>query len=141
MTDLQASLGKSQLSKLDQSLKARKLIAKRYDDLFSLAPFSDHIDRPTLSGGHAWHLYIIRFKEEGLRDKAHKFLKKSRILTQIHYIPLYRHPYFEKLVGKLSLPGAEKYFAGCLSIPLFPTLNEAEQDQVVSELASFLSQN
>ena len=141
MTDLQASLGKSQLSQLDQSLKARKSIAKRYDDLFSLAPFSDHIERPTLSDGHAWHLYIIRFKEKGLRDKAHKFLKKSGILTQIHYIPLYRHPYFEKLVGKLSLAGAEKYFAGCLSIPLFPTLEESEQDQVVSELASFLSQN
>ena len=63
------------------------------------------------------------------------------IITQIHYTPLYRHPYFAKLVGNLRLPGAEEYFAGCLSIPLFPTLTQIDQDKVISELARFLSKH
>lgn len=141
ITDLQAALGRSQLGKLDESINARKRIAKRYDEALSAPPFSERIDRPALTDGHSWHLYVIRFKEEGLRDQAYKFLKGLGIITQIHYTPLYRHPYFAKLVGNLRLPGAEEYFAGCLSIPLFPTLTQIDQDKVISELARFLSKH
>jgi dTDP-4-amino-4,6-dideoxygalactose transaminase len=141
ITDLQAALGRSQLGKLDESINARKRIAKRYDEALSAPPFSERTHRPALTDGHSWHLYVIRFKEEGLRDQAYKFLKGLGIITQIHYTPLYRHPYFAKLVGNLRLPGAEEYFAGCLSIPLFPTLTQIDQDKVISELARFLSKH
>ena len=59
-------------------------------------------------------------------------------MTQVHYVPLYRHPYFEREMGKIRLPGAEKFFEGCLSIPLFPNLTKGEQDTVVDEIARFV---
>ena len=59
-------------------------------------------------------------------------------MTQVHYVPLYRHPYFEREMGKKRLPGAEKFFEGCLSIPLFPNLTKGELDTVVDEIARFV---
>jgi dTDP-4-amino-4,6-dideoxygalactose transaminase len=103
-------------------------------------PFCDHFDIPEVDPGNAWHLFVIRFKQKGKRDLAHKFLKEKNILTQVHYIPLYRHPYFERMMGKIRLPGAESFFKGCLSIPLYPQLSESEQDRVIEELGLFVNQ-
>ncbi len=138
MTDMQAALGISQLSRLENSLSARKSKAKKYESAFSLPPFREYIELPRLQSGHSLHLYVIRFKIKGLRNQAYKFLKSRGILTQVHYIPLYRHPYFENSVGRMRLPGAEEYFESCLSIPLFPTLGKTQQEKVIDEIASFL---
>ena len=72
-----------------------------------------------------------------LRDKAHRFLKERGIHTQIHYVPVYRHPYYEQRFGKIRLPGAESFYESCLSIPLFPKMNDSEQDRVVEALEAF----
>lgn len=140
LTDLQAALGISQLHKLDESLSKRRELASRYHRFLGEKPFSDHFDLPLPDEGNAWHIFVIRFKEPGVRDRAHKFLKSMEILTQVHYVPLHRHPYFKKQMGKLSLPGAEKFFEGCLSIPLFPQLSKDEQDRVTEALASFIQE-
>jgi dTDP-4-amino-4,6-dideoxygalactose transaminase len=65
-------------------------------------------------------------------------LKERNIFTQIHYIPVYRHPYYKKILGDIKLHGAESYFESCLSIPLFPDLTVQEQDRVIEGLELFL---
>ena len=138
LTDIQAALGSSQLNSLDEQLQERRNLADRYHHYLSLPPFDGFLSPPSPSPGHAWHLYIIRFLEPGVRDAAHKFLKDKGIMTQVHYVPIYRHPYYERIHGKIHLPGAEKFYHSCLSIPLFPTLKEEEQDRVIHELKNFL---
>ena len=138
LTDLQASLGHSQIKRLNNFLSQRRKIARRYDQLLGKEPFKNYISPPPYEDGHAWHLYIIQFLEKEHRNSAYKFLKERKIFTQIHYIPVYRHPYYKKLVGSMHLPGAEAYFESCLSIPLYPDLSEQQQDRVLECLASFL---
>jgi dTDP-4-amino-4,6-dideoxygalactose transaminase len=138
LTDMQAALGSSQLNSLDEQLQERRNLADRYHHYLSLPPFDGFLSAPSPSPGHAWHLYIIRFLEPGMRDAAHKFLKDKGIMTQVHYVPIYRHPYYERIHGKIHLPGAEKFYHSCLSIPFFPTLKEKEQDRVIHELKNFL---
>ena len=138
MTDIQAALGISQLKRVDQMISMRRKIAQRYDDVFQETEFQESFARPIYEVGHSWHLYIIRFHKKGIRDEAHKFLKNRGILTQVHYVPLYKHPYYEKENGKIQLPGAEQYFEGCLSIPIFPDLREEEQERIITELRNFI---
>jgi dTDP-4-amino-4,6-dideoxygalactose transaminase len=138
MTDLQAALGVSQLSRIKSSLQSRVNIAKRYKTLLSDQVFSDSISLPDFLEGHAWHLFVIRFKQKGSRNRAYNFLKSRNIYSQVHYIPIYKHPYYQKIVGDLCLPGTEDYFDGCLSIPMFPDLSTEDQDRVVLELRNFI---
>ena len=137
MTDLQAALGMSQLERLNLQLNARRRLASIYSQAFSVPPFRDFIDCPPLPPGHSWHLYIIRFKQDGVRDRAHKFLKDNGIMTQVHYIPVYRHPYYRDRYGVMRLPEAEKFYQSCLSIPMFPTLSVEEQSEVIEKIKIF----
>ncbi len=137
MTDLQAALGRSQLGKLEHSLLRRRNIAKKYHQAFSEEPFISHFHVPEPDHGHAWHLYVIRFIHHGVRDLAYKFLRERGIGSQVHYIPLYRHPYYKNLLGEILLPGAEAYFQSCLSIPMFAHLSEKQQDRVIQALYEF----
>ena len=137
MTDLQAALGMSQLERLNVQLNARRRLASTYSQAFSEPPFRDFLDCPPLPPGHSWHLYIIRFKQDGVRDRAHKFLKDNGIMTQVHYIPVYRHPYYRNRYGDMRLPGAEKFYNSCLSIPMYPTLSTDEQDEVIEKIGIF----
>ena len=123
---------------MNNFLSQRRKIARRYDQLLGKEPFKNYISPPPYEDGHAWHLYIIQFLEKEHRNFAYKFLKERKIFTQIHYIPVYRHPYYKNLVGSMHLPGAEAYFESCLSIPLYPDLSEQQQDRVLECLASFL---
>jgi UDP-4-amino-4,6-dideoxy-N-acetyl-beta-L-altrosamine transaminase len=140
LTDIQSALGISQLARLDQFLERRRVLASRYQNALSTVPFSDICSLPLANPGHAWHLYVIRFHKTGQRDKAHLFLKERGIHTQIHYVPIYRHPYYERHFGKIRLPGAEKFYESCLSIPLFPKMTDSEQDRVIETLANYAEQ-
>ena len=137
LTDIQATLGRSQLAGLEEQLDARSTIAKVYDQAFSSPTFSDIFARPDLSPGHAWHLYIIRFKKQEFRNNAFKFLQSRGIQTQIHYIPVYRHPYYQDRYGEITLPGAEQFYQSCLSIPMYPSLTLKEQKYVIEQLGLF----
>ena len=68
---------------------------------------------------------------------AHKFLKERGVATQVHYVPLYRHPYYLERYGELQLPGAERFYQSCLSIPMFPTLSTQDQNDVVEKIGCF----
>ena len=138
LTDIQAALGIEQLKRLNTSIQRRHAIAHEYDIAFSEAEFREKIDRPTLLDGHAWHLYVIRFKQQGIRDQAYHYLKEKGIITQIHYIPVYKHPYHAGHYLEKDFPGAEAYFSSCLSIPMHPSLTGKEQEDVIKALGDFL---
>ena len=139
LTDIQAALGIEQVKRLGSSIQKRHSIAQKYDTAFAEPKFRSKIDCPLLLDGHAWHLYVIRFRDSSLRDQAYHHLKERGIMTQVHYIPLYRHPYHAGNYLADDFPGAEAYFSSCLSIPMSPSLLPAEQEDVIKALGDFLS--
>lgn len=129
MTDIQAALGLSQMNRLDGFVSVRHSIAKRYNELLN----EDWIELPwqhpdTYSG---LHLYIIRVKKntKGITHvQLFEKLRSAGILVNLHYIPVYRHPYYEaKGFEKQEFPNAESYYSEAISIPMFATLTESDQ--------------
>jgi UDP-4-amino-4,6-dideoxy-N-acetyl-beta-L-altrosamine transaminase len=138
MTDIQAVLGLSQLKRLDEFVVKRQSIAKRYDELLEgLWLTTPYQNSETYS---AMHLYIARlqrgkvqFSQKDIFDK----LRKNGILVNLHYIPIYRHPYYQKMnFDQKQFPEAESYYAEAISLPIFPTLTEAQQNEVIDRLKS-----
>ena len=133
LTDFQAALGISQMGKADNGLRKRRNIAAKYENAFAgkswIRTQSGNIE------GHAYHLYIIEVER---RLELYNFLKTKNIYTQVHYIPTHLMPYYRNQGWKEGdMPIAEKYYKGCLSLPMFPTLTDDEQDFVISQLFHF----
>jgi dTDP-4-amino-4,6-dideoxygalactose transaminase len=132
--DVLCALGISQLQKLDRFWNRRREIAAHYDCAFaSLSP----VLRPVPHGyrPHGWHLYavLIDFAALGMSRAAFmNALRSEGIGTQVHYIPVHRQPYYRRRYGEAALPGADAYYARCLSIPLFPMMSEADVDRVIA---------
>ena len=120
LTDIQAALGISQVQRLVSEITKRRNLAANYSDKLGNTEFSDYFDLPHTSSGDVWHLYVIRFKRNSWRDVAYRRLREMGIMTQVHYIPVYHHPYYQHINRMNELPGAEEFYSGCLSIPLFP---------------------
>lgn len=140
MTDLQAALGSSQMSRLLHYVARRHELARRYDRLLSDLPL---ITPWQSSDGHsAFHLYVIRLKLDQIQlshVEVFEALRAREIMVNLHYIPVHTQPYYQAMgfvVG--DYPEAEKYYAEAISIPLFPTLKESEQDYVVASLKELL---
>jgi len=141
MTDIQAALGLSQMTRLDAFVSKRHSIALRYDELLANLPVTlpwQHIDSYS-----SFHLYPIRLKLGEIKKthiQVYEALHAARILVNLHYIPVYRQPYYEKMgFRKGYCPEAEKYYSESISIPLYPGLTEADQDYVVTVLREALS--
>lgn len=141
MTDILAALGLSQMQRLDQFVTKRHIIAKRYDQMLSslpvVAPYQ-HEDSYS-----SFHLYVIRLKTDEI-NKTHRqvydALRSAGILVNLHYIPVYRHPYYEQMGYSLGYcPQAEKYYSEAISIPMYPTLTENDLTYTISTLVSILS--
>ena len=137
LPDLNCALGLSQLARADEGLARRRQLAARYDAAFATVPGVEVL-APGCPG-HAYHLYVIEVADrKGLYD----FLKTKQIFAQVHYIPVHRMPYYEGLGWKAGdFPLAEEYYAHCLSIPLFPTLTDEEQDYVVACVSEFVQKD
>lgn len=140
LTDIQAALALSQLSRADSMLDRRRELAARYDLAFSDAQKAGlpiQIIVPPAEVGHAYHLYVIQTPDrKGLYD----FLRTKTILAQVHYIPVHLMPYYRQFGWKPGdFPNAENYYAHCLSLPLFPTLTNEEQDYVIESVKAFLT--
>ncbi|WP_333609573.1 UDP-4-amino-4,6-dideoxy-N-acetyl-beta-L-altrosamine transaminase [Arsukibacterium sp.] len=140
MTDIQAALGVSQLSKLTRFIAERHLLAKWYDDAFadnsSISPLQQ---QPYAYS--SYHLYVIRLLN--LNKTQHKdcvqFLRQQGIVGHLHYIPIYLQPYYQQLGFKAGYcPQAELYYQQAVTIPLFPGLTAKEQHSVVATLQRFL---
>ena len=130
LTDFQAALGSSQLKRADQRLEKRKEIAKRYSDAFSGKDFI--VGQSGIVEGHAYHLYIIEVKN---RLGLYNFLRTQGIYAQIHYIPCHLMPYYRQQGwNEGDLPHAETYYRHCISLPMYPTLTDTEQDFVITQI-------
>jgi len=141
LSDINCALAKSQLGKLEAFAAARRHLAQRYDRrLAGFAPLLKPITRST----HcipAWHLYsvLIDFDAVGTtRGQLVRGLEERGIRTQVHYIPVHRHPYYRDRYGAIALPGAEAYYRRTLSLPLFVGMDESDVDHVVENLGELL---
>lgn len=140
LTDIQCALGLSQLGKLDRFLSGREAIAKRYDAALAGLPLRLPVTRPGVR--HGWHLYGVRLTGAwaARRDEVFSKLREAGVGTQVHYIPVYHHPYYEKLGFKKGLcPKAEAYFSAEFSLPMFPSLSEQDQQKVIDVLKGLFS--
>jgi UDP-4-amino-4,6-dideoxy-N-acetyl-beta-L-altrosamine transaminase len=134
LSDINAALGISQLKRADEGLQRRISIAKKYDEAFAEANIQ-LIKSPDCCR-HAYHLYVVQIDN---RKKVYDELRKHNIYTQVHYIPVHTLPYYQALAYKKgSLPFAEAYYEKCLSLPMYPTLTEAEQDFVIAKVLDSL---
>jgi UDP-4-amino-4,6-dideoxy-N-acetyl-beta-L-altrosamine transaminase len=136
MTDAQAALGSSQMRRVDEFVAARNRIAARYDSLLAGLPVRTPWRHSEVLS--AWHLYIVRLKRNEIR-KTHRevfeAMRRSGIGVNLHYIPVYRHPYYAKLgASGAECPEAERYYAEAITLPLYPALTEAQQEGVVRAL-------
>ncbi|MGQ9846632.1 MAG: UDP-4-amino-4,6-dideoxy-N-acetyl-beta-L-altrosamine transaminase [Bacteroidales bacterium] len=134
ITDIQAALGISQLKRANQSLERRRSIAKIYNK--ELKGIGD-IVIPYVEENvyHAYHLYIIQTNK---RKALYEYLKTKHIYTQVHYIPIHTFPYYQSLgFKKGDFAVAEAYYQKCLSLPMYPTLSNEEQQYVIQNIIEF----
>jgi dTDP-4-amino-4,6-dideoxygalactose transaminase len=133
--DVLCALGISQLEKLQRFWRRRCEIAALYDRL--LAPLAPRLRPVPRQGTHGWHLYavLVDFESIGIsRRQLMELLREEGIWTQVHYIPVHQQPYYRARYGDLPLPGAEAYYARCLSIPIFPAMAEDDVEWVAAAL-------
>lgn len=136
MTDIQAALGLSQMHRLDDFVATRHLIARRYDDALSTMPVTVPWQEP--DSYSSYHLYVIRLASHQSRrtqKEVYTSLHASQILVNLHYIPIYRQPYYERLgFSQGYCPQAEKYYSEALSIPIHPGVTVVDQQRVIEAL-------
>jgi perosamine synthetase len=142
ITDFQSALGISQLSRLSRGLQRRTALAGRYDEALRdlpLAPLVRHPDRT-----HAHHLYVVRLALERLtRGREHVFqeLRRRDIGVNVHYLPVYLHPYYRRRFGTGPglCPVAERAYERILTLPLHPRLKDAEVELVIEATREVLA--
>jgi dTDP-4-amino-4,6-dideoxygalactose transaminase len=147
LTDLQAALGRSQLARLDRFVARRRALAEAYDVALAGLPAVRLLEtRPDRV--HSYHLYVVRIDFVGLgcdRATVMQRLRGRGVGTQVHYIPVYRHPYHQRQLAAAGLPHrpeefpmAEAYYAEALSLPLFPGMGDDDVTRVVDALGAAL---
>jgi UDP-4-amino-4,6-dideoxy-N-acetyl-beta-L-altrosamine transaminase len=137
LSDLQAALGRSQLKRIDSLLERRRALAWRYQERLRTSP----LKRPMTDNhqGCAWHLYCIQCPSGALRRQLFDGLRRAGIGVQVHYQPLYRLALFAGNGWRLEdFPGSEAFYAGALSLPLYPDLTETMQDEVIAVIEQSL---
>lgn len=133
ITDLQCALGISQMKKLDRFVERRRQLVEQYDN--ELRQFENIICPMQREGCHSsWHLYVIQVKE-GRRKEVYEQLQAAGIHVNVHYIPVYKHPYYQNHgYEDVCCPNAEQLYENMISLPLFYSLKDQEQEYVISTL-------
>ncbi len=135
ITDFQCALGLTQLNKLKRFISFRKNIAEKYDKMFSTFKNVEVLQK-NLRSRSANHLYVIKIKFNKInlsREKIMQKLKKSGINTQVHYIPIIFHPFYQKKSLK-GFDNIKNYYSECLSIPIFYNLKREKQKYIVNSI-------
>ncbi len=140
MTELQAALGVTQMERLDQYVARRHQLARRYDDLLAGLPVTTPWQHPDSYSG--LHLYVIRLQLNKIGEthrQVFEALRELGIGVNLHYIPVHTQPYYQRMgFGVGDFPEAERYYAEAISLPMFQTMTEAQQDEVVAAVREAL---
>ena len=134
ISDINCALAISQLKRAKEGIVKRNAIAEKYNEAFAKL---NQIKVPHVPAGyqHAWHLFVVLVES---RDELYNYLRDYSIFAQVHYIPIHLQPYYRKLGWKKGdLPVAENYYKNALSLPMYPTLSEEEQDYVIDKVCAF----
>lgn len=138
ITDLQAALGSSQLTRLDAMQARRQELADRYDRILAGLP----LDLPHRSNDRssAWHLYAVEVRQPGpSRRSVFEAMREAGIGVNVHYIPIHLQPHYQDQgFARGDFPAAERYYDNAISLPLFPALTEEQQDYVAATLRTAL---
>ncbi|MGI6722060.1 MAG: UDP-4-amino-4,6-dideoxy-N-acetyl-beta-L-altrosamine transaminase [Anaerovoracaceae bacterium] len=150
MTDIQAALGISQFSRINQNLLSRNKIAKAYNDAFSDLGFLEtppSLGFELLETGdagkteniHAYHLYTLHLCGAQERKAFYEYLHANGILAQIHYIPVHLQPYYRENFGfrKGDFPAAEKFYDGEISIPMYHNMPDENIEYVIEKIKEY----
>lgn len=141
MTDLQAALGHSQMQRLDEFVARRRELAARYNELLRDLPLTT----PYVMEGTApsWHIYVVRldFARIGkTKEQIFTEMKEWGIVLNLHYIPVHLQPYYERLgFAKGDFPHSEAYYEEALTLPLYYTLTDEQQNEIVAALGEVLA--
>lgn len=133
ITDISCALGISQMNKLDIFLQKRREIAKRYNDAFI---DSDKIKVPFQldAGQSGWHLYMIQVMQTD-RKKVFDRLRESGIGVNVHYIPVYKHPYYQRHgYSRCCCQIAEEFYDRAISLPIYPAMTKVQQEYVIQKV-------
>ena len=138
LTDIQSALGTSQLKKIDNWVADRNKIALRYKKKLSGLPINfQQIEKKSISSFHLFVIIIDPSRTKVSRNEIFNKLIKNKIMVNIHYIPVYRHSYYANMgFDKRKFPNCEFFFKNTISIPLYPSLKQAEQDRVINIIKS-----
>ena len=143
LSDLHASLGLSQLEKIDRFYNKRLIIKKRYDQKLKDLPFIFPKYKKKIKFSN--HLYILMIdpsKTNKKRDDFVKYLRKKNIITSIHYIPIHKQPYYQKNNFKSKeFSNSNFYYDNAISLPIFPDLTKQSQEHIIYSIKSFFKTN
>lgn len=133
MTELQAALGVSQMTRLDSFIERRHSLARRYDQAFADLQVTTPWQHP--DGYSGLHLYVIRLKLDKIKFshlQVFESLREQGIGVNLHYIPVHTQPYYERMGFKIGdFPVAESYYRDAISLPMFQTMTLDQQDRVI----------
>lgn len=140
LSDILAALGLSQMTKLDRLLERRREIAAQLSSRLRDLPYFE-IPRERAGNRHTWHLYVVELNLDTLkidRDRFIKALTEENIGSSVHFIPIYKHPFFAAFADSRAkiteFPVCEDYFSRCISLPIYPDMSEADVDDVVEAM-------
>lgn len=141
ITDLQAALGISQMSRLKDFVHRRRQLAAKYDELLKILPITLPMQHPASLS--SWHLYVIRLQLDQIKlthKEVFHALREAGIGVNLHYIPVHLQPYYQNLNFKLGdFPESEQYYREAISLPLHFELTEEDQNRIVNTLFKILN--
>ncbi|MBO8230538.1 UDP-4-amino-4,6-dideoxy-N-acetyl-beta-L-altrosamine transaminase [Prochlorococcus marinus str. MU1404] len=138
MTDIQAALGISQLKKLEKFILNRSTLAERYIKNLKSSKFKTPLIPNNAKS--SWHLFVVKISLNSFDEKRilFEYLIKNKIQVNLHYIPIYSHPFYKNFgFKKEDFPNSEKYYKEALTLPLFSNLSFLEQDKIITKLEKF----
>jgi UDP-4-amino-4,6-dideoxy-N-acetyl-beta-L-altrosamine transaminase len=133
ITDFQCALGHSQLKRADEGIERRREIAETYKNALVGKEYIK--GQSGVVNGHAYHLYVIEVED---RLGLYNYLREQNIYAQIHYIPCHLMPYYRQFGWKEGdRPNAENYYKHCISLPMYPTLIDEQQQYVINKINAY----
>lgn len=136
LSDLHAALGLSQLNKLDKFIADRGKLARRYQSKLATLPLT--LPNADSESQSAWHIYMIELQTHD-RSAIYDALQERGIGVNVHYIPIHYHPYYQNLgFARGDFPNSERFYHSAITLPLFPSMTEQQQDRVIDALHEVL---